>query len=55
MGLHHIKICEENTMTAYELDECIVQLEILYRTGDLDMPDNTKMYDAFITAITPKD
>ena len=40
-------------MTYYELDECITQLEILYRTGDLDLRANTEMYDAFIRSITP--
>ena len=38
-----------------EIHDCIYENYMQYRNGELTLPDNTTMYDAFITAITPKD
>lgn len=38
-------------MNAYQLDECVTDLQVLYGTGDLKKPDNTAMQDALTNAL----
>jgi len=37
-------------MTNSEIHDCIFENYMQYRNGELTLPDNTEMYDAFITA-----